>query len=311
VTSRHVIGSLCLTLMAGIIAACHPATPTAPTPSAAVAARRIVTLSPHLAELAYSAGAGDWLVGVVEFSDFPPPVAKLPRVGDAFRVDYEAVAALKPDLILAWTSGNPPETVQRLRDLGFRVVSLEPADLADIGAEVAEIGALAGTAPVANAAAAQFASRLAALRAAAQGAAPLNVFVQLSERPYFTVTDRHFIGQGLQLCGGRNVFGTLPGLTAIVALESILEAAPDVIVASDMGGTGEWTLAGWARWKDLPAVKRGNLYALNADLLSRPSARILDGVAGLCGILDEARLTPKTGENESGLAPLPQAKSTR
>ena len=71
-------------------------------------------------------------------------------MGDAFRVDYEAVAALKPDLILAWTSGNPPQTVQRLRDLGFRVVTLEPADLSDIGAQVAEIGALAGTAAAAE-----------------------------------------------------------------------------------------------------------------------------------------------------------------
>ena len=288
-TSGFVIRWLRPALLAGFIAACHPAPPPALPPSAPAAASRIVTLSPHLAELAYSAGAGDRLVGVVEFSDFPPPVAKLPRVGDAFRVDYEAVAALKPDLILAWTSGNPPETVQRLRDLGFRVVSLEPAGLADIGAEVAEIGALAGTAPAANVAAAQFESRLAALRAGAQGAAPLTVFVQLSERPYFTVTDQHFLGQGLRLCGGRNVFGTLPGLTAIVALESILEAAPAVIIASDMGATGDSPLAGWARWKNLPAVKRGNLYALNADLLSRPSMRILDGVAGLCAILDEAR----------------------
>lgn len=277
-------------LLATLITACQPAAPPALPPRPPAAASRIVTLSPHLAELAYTAGAGDRLVGVVEFSDFPPPVAHLPRVGDAFRVDYEAVAALKPDLILAWTSGNPPQTVQRLRDLGFRVVTLEPADLSDIGTQVAEIGALAGTAAAANVAAGQFESRLAALRASAQGAATLSVFVQLSERPYFTVTDRHFLGQGLRLCGGRNVFGGLPGLTAIVALESILDAAPDVIVASDMGGTGGPPLAGWARWKNLPAVKRGNLYALNADLLSRPSARILDGVASLCAILDEARL---------------------
>jgi iron complex transport system substrate-binding protein len=276
---------LCLAL-AGL-GACQPAIP--PAPPAGVPAQRIVTLSPHLAELAYSAGAGNRLVGVVEFSDFPPPVPSLARVGDAFRVDYEAVAALEPDLILAWASGNPPETLERLRALGFRVVALEPVRLSDIGQQIAQIGQLAGTAAVADEAAKRFALRLTALQAHAEHAAPLSVFVQLSADPYFTVTDRHFLGQGLRLCGGRNVFGSLPGLTAVVSLESIIEAAPEVIVASDMGGTGPSPLAGWARWTNLPAVKRGQLHALNADLLSRPSERILDGIDRLCAILQEAR----------------------
>jgi iron complex transport system substrate-binding protein len=269
-----------------------------PPPPAATAdgpARRIVTLSPHLAELVYAAGAGDRLVGVVEFSDFPPPVARLPRVGDAFRVDYEAVAALAPDLVLAWTSGNAPETVQRLRDLGYRVVTLEPVRLEDVAAHVERIGALAGTAAVAGVAAEEFRARLAALAAGAAGAAPLSVFVQLSVEPWFTVTDRHFLGQGLRLCGGRNVFGGLPGLTAIVSLESIVEAAPQAIVASDMGAGRAAALAVWSRWPGVPAVRDGALYVVDADLLSRPSARILDGIAELCDVLADARRRAPAG----------------
>jgi len=287
--TRRATHALVAVLLAGVLVACQGTPPPAVPAAALPPAQRIVTLSPHLAELVYSAGAGERLVGVVEFSDFPAPVRSLPRVGDSFRVDYEAVAALRPDLILAWKSGNPPETVQRLRDLGFRVVAMEPVQLADIAAQIVAIGALAGTEAAAGAAAAQFEALLAALRAESQGATPVSVFVQLSERPYFTVTDSHFLGQGLRLCGGRNVFGALPGLTANVSLEAIIAAAPDVIIASDMAGSGESPLAGWARWKGVPAVARGNLYTLDADLLSRPGARILDGVAGLCDILREAR----------------------
>ena len=268
------------------LAACSP---TPPGPPASVAARRIVTLSPHLAELVFSAGAGSQLVGVVAFSDFPPDVAALPRVGDAFRVDYEAVTALEPDLVLAWTSGNPPETVQRLRNLGFRVVALEPGKLDDIAAHIQRIGELAGSDTAAAAAASAYRVRLAALRDGSRAAPPLRVFVQLAARPFFTVTDQHFLGQGLRLCGGENVFGRLPGLTAIVALESILEARPAVIIASDMGGEGNPPLSVWQSWRDLPAVKSGNLYLLDADLLSRPSVRILDGIEELCGYLDRAR----------------------
>ena len=69
--------------------------------------RRIITLAPHLTELVYAAGAGDRLVGVVEYSDFPPQAENLPRVGDSFRLDHERVASLAPDLVLVWRSGTP------------------------------------------------------------------------------------------------------------------------------------------------------------------------------------------------------------
>ncbi|MCW8844594.1 MAG: ABC transporter substrate-binding protein, partial [Gammaproteobacteria bacterium] len=68
---------------------------------------RVVALAPNLAEMVYQAGAGDTLVGVVAFSDFPEQVSSLPGVGDAFRVDFEQLAVLHPDLVLAWGGGNP------------------------------------------------------------------------------------------------------------------------------------------------------------------------------------------------------------
>ncbi len=264
-----------------------------PTPEAGErSAQRIVALAPHLAELVFSAGAGGRLVGVAEFSDFPPAVLALPRVGDAFRVDFEAVAALRPDLVLAWTSGNPPEAVQRLRELGLRVVLLEPATLDDIAKHILRIGALAGTRQEATIAADAFRARLERLRNRPAPAIPARVFVQLSERPYFTVTDRHFLGQGLKLCGGQNVFGSLPGLTAIVSMESIIAAAPDVIIASDMGGDARAPLATWEAWPGLPAVRERRLYTLDADLLSRPSVRVLGGIESLCRLLDTDRSAP-------------------
>lgn len=249
-----------------------------------------MTLAPHLAELVYSAGAGERLVGTVEFSDYPPPVRQLPHVGDAFRVDYEIIAGLRPDLVLAWGSGNPPETLQRLRDLGLRVEVLEPGGLETVARQIEAIGRMAGTATAAIEAAGAFRARLGDLRARYRAASSVRVFVQLAERPYFTVTDRHFLGQGLRLCGGRNVFGDLPGLTAIVSLESIVDAAPEVIVTSDMSSRQTSLDA----WRAVPAIARGHVYALEADLLSRPGVRILDGIAELCRVLDQARSPPAT-----------------
>jgi iron complex transport system substrate-binding protein len=281
-------------LAACLVAACEkPAPP--PAPAAEAAARAILTLSPHLAELTYAAGAGEQLVGTVEFSDFPPEARRLVRVGDAFRVDQEAIAGLRPDLVLAWRSGNPPETVRRLQSLGYRLIVLEPERLDDIAAQLERIGELAGTQAVAQPAAAQLRERLRVLRQRYSGARPVRAFVQLSARPYFTVTDRHFIGQGLVVCGGENVFGGLAGLTPSISVEAIVQAAPDVIVASAVGGVAaaESELAAWRDWPTLPAARDRHLYAIDADLLSRPGPRIFDGIERLCEILDEARATAR------------------
>lgn len=274
-----------------LAAACGRSSPPATSHVSHAPAARIVTLAPHLAELAFAAGAGDRLVAVVEYSDYPPDVLQLPRVGDAFRVDYEAIAGLRPDLILGWASGNPPETLRRLDDLGYRVVTVEPVQLEDIAGHLEEIARLAGTSPQGDAAAADFRRRLSGLRERFQAAVPLRVFVQLLARPYFTVTDRHFLGQGLTVCGGTNVFGSLGGLTAVVSAEAVIEAAPQVIVASDVAGQTEEEagLAWWRQWRQLPAVRAGNLYLLDADLLSRPGVRILDGIERLCTLLETAR----------------------
>ncbi len=283
------------------LAGCAPA-PT-PLPDAVPAeARRIVTLAPHLAELVFSAGAGDRLVGVVEFTDYPAAAAQLPRIGDAFRVDEEVLLALKPDLVLGWTSGNPPPAIERLRRLGLRVVTFEPTVLADVADHIEAIGVLTGTGNIAATAAANYRRRLAELSQPGERT-PLRVFVQLAAKPYYTVTDRHFLGQGLKLCGGLNVFGELPGLAPVVSLEAVIAARPEVIIASDMGSAGPPPLAGWSNWRDVPAVANGNTWLVDADLLSRPSTRILDGVAELCSLLGKARVPARSPQSSAGSSP--------
>lgn len=252
---------------------------------------RMVTLAPHLTELVFAAGAGAQLVGVVEFSDFPVEARALPRVGDAFRVDFEAIAALSPDLVLAWRSGNPPEVLQQLRTLGYRVVALEPADLAGIGEQLRLIGELAGTLATADSAADHYQSGLAALREKASAREVITVFYQVAAQPLLTVTDEHVIGQVLALCGGRNVFGSLNGLAPIIAEEAVLDLAPQVIIATGFGSDAdpELELARWRGWPQLPATRLGNLFVIDADLLSRPGPRLLDGARAVCAALEEAR----------------------
>ena len=128
---------------------------------------RIVTLEPHLAELVFAAGAGDFLVGVSTYSDYPDEVLALPLVGDAFVVDQEQLALLKPDMLLAWQSGTPQHVVGELSKRGYRFEVIQTRSLADIASALETIGELTGNTAHATQAATDFRRGLRALAAQA------------------------------------------------------------------------------------------------------------------------------------------------
>jgi len=257
-------------------------------------ARRVVALAPNLAELVFEAGAGDSLVGVVMHSDYPRPVRALPVVGDAFRVDFERLAQLSPDLVLAWGGGNPEHLVARVRELGYRVEVLTPRRLEDIAQHLELIGEWTGGGQSAALAADRFRRELQALRRRYQGVAPLRVFYQVSVQPLYTVNAHQFTGQLIELCGGVNIFGDLPELAPVVSPEAVMAADPEVIL------TGSEQLPGvqatWQRWPAISAVANGQVHGVDASLVARATPRLLQGARQLCAALDEARGTaPGTG----------------
>jgi len=250
-------------------------------------ATRIVSLAPHLTELLFAAGAGERLVGVVDFSDYPAAARALPRIGSYANLDLERIVALRPDLVVAWGSGNPPGQLQRLRALGLPVYVSEPQRLPAIAATLRRLGTLAGS--DGEVPARDFTARLAGLRERYAGATPLAVFYEIWPQPLMTVGGVHVISDVIALCGGRNVFATLDQPAAAVALEAVLAADPDVIVASGMDEARPDWLDAWQRWPALRAVKRANLYFVPPDLLQRHTPRILDGAEQLCRALAAAR----------------------
>ena len=127
-------------------------------------ARRIVSLAPHLTELLFVAGAGDRIVGTVEFSDYPEAAKSIPRVGSSTLLDVERIVALKPDLVVVWRSGTAPARIDALRALGFAIYFDEPHTFAGIAQTLARLGTLAGTEAAARDAAERFSARADALR---------------------------------------------------------------------------------------------------------------------------------------------------
>ena len=258
-------------------------------------AQRIVSLAPNITELVFAAGAGDRLVGVSEYSDYPEAARSIRRIGGGNGLDLEAIVALAPDLVIAWQSGNPSRPVARLQELGLTVFITEPRHLQDIPDSLRRFGRLAGTGAVAARQISEFERRYDELHRQYSGQEPVSVFYQVWDRPLMTVNGEHLISDVIRLCGGRNVFAGLSALAPQVTTEAVLAANPEVIVAGGDGKPAAAGLAEWQRWPDLSAVAHGYLFVIPRELLVRPTPRILQGAEQLCALLDEVRID-KSGQ---------------
>jgi iron complex transport system substrate-binding protein len=255
----------------------------------------MVSLAPHLTELAFAAGAGERLVGAVEYSDYPEAARKIPRIGDAFRVDLERVLALRPDVVIAWESGTPPPTIERMRALGLNVTMIATHRLSDVAEALRRIGRIGGSPEEAAREAAQFELRIASLRAEHRERSPLSVFVQVNDRPIYTVNGRHIMSEVVELCGGRNVFADLNELAPIVSIEAVIAANPQVILAADDAAPN--APAEWRRWSHIDAVQNGNVYTISSDHVARATPRLADGAREICSTLDAARARRKIAQS--------------
>jgi len=251
------------------------------------AGHRIIALSPHLAELVFAVGAGDLLIGVSAFTDYPEAAAELPVIGDAFMLDLERLTVLKPDLLLAWQSGTPAHVIDELQSRGYRVEAIRTMSLHDIPLALRHIGRLTGHGTTAASVANSFVAGLESLAERAADAAPIGVFYQVSKRPLYTINGEHYVSQLIEICGGQNIFADLGNLAPLIGVEAVLERDPEVMLAADDAGTDAFSE--WERWPELAANRYGNRFLMPAAEIGRATPRLLEAGAAICEALEGGR----------------------
>lgn len=252
-------------------------------------AQRIAALSPGATELVYAAGAGDAVVAVVAWSDYPPAATEVESVGSHTRIDLERLLALQPDLVIGWISGNPSEQIDAIEGLGLTLFSIEPRRIEAVANTIERLALLAGTDAVGAAEAERFRDGMAALAARHADAETVSVFYQVWDQPLMTINDAHLIGQIVQICGGVNVFGELSRLVPRLGVEAVLGADPEAIIAGGMGEENRDWLDQWLAYPGMAAVRRENLFLVPPSLVQRPTPRLLEGAEILCRKLEVAR----------------------
>ncbi|WP_409523873.1 cobalamin-binding protein [Nitrincola sp. MINF-07-Sa-05] len=252
-------------------------------------AQRIAALSPGATELVYAAGAGDQVVAVVAYSDYPPKARQITSVGSHTRVDMETLVALQPDLVIGWVTGNPAEQTERLEELGLPIFYLEPRTFEDVSTAIERMAHLAGTDTHGQAVAEDFRQGIDTLRQRYQDSSPISVFYQVWKEPLMTVNGDHLIHQVIELCGGENVFADLPRLIPRIDVESVLTANPEAIMAGGMGEENKEWLTDWTHYSSLQATQQSNLFFIPPSLIQRPTPRMLAGAQLFCEKLEIAR----------------------
>lgn len=251
-------------------------------------AQRIISLAPSMTELLFSLGAGDRVVGVMDFSNYPPEALERPVVGRFDMLDMEQILALQPDLIVGWRSGNPRTSIQRLKELGFNVYIAEPDSLASIAGHLARLGILTGHTAEAEVLQEHFESQLAILQSTYSQRTPVSVFYQVWHSPIISVGGAELINDMISLCGGNNIFNELP-VGPKVNLEDVLLRDPQVIIASGSNNESPEWLNEWLQWPQLQAVTQQHMYSIAPDIVQRHSMRALQGATLMCEHIDRAR----------------------
>ncbi len=242
--------------------------------------RRIISLAPSITEILYDLGLEELVIGVTRFSNYPPRARKKPIVGSYVNLNIEAIVSLNPDLILGTADGNRRDSVERLSEFGFPVYLVNPKTMDEIFGSMIKIGDLLDSRPRADLRVALLRKRVRQIREALLNRARPRVLLQLGLHPLVTCGQGTFQNSLIRMAGGINVAAEQRIRYPTYSIEEVLSKRPEVILVTSMGSPESLTqsLSFWHRWKGLPAVERGRIHLIEADLIDRPSPRIVRGL---------------------------------
>ncbi|MDC8832548.1 cobalamin-binding protein [Alteromonas gilva] len=249
------------------------------------AGQRIVTLSPHLTEWVYSLQSEQQLVGVSAYSNYPDENISLPIVADYQGVDFSALLALEPDLVLAWGGGNKPQDIARLKSLGIKVYVSQPQSLEDIATEINDVAELLGKSALAQRLTTDFLHSLQQTRQQYSEQSRVNVFYYMWSQPLMTIGQGAWANHVLSVCGASNIFNDSPIDYPEVSVKQVLLRQPQLLIAA----SDQEVPALEQFWAGHREVITAPLITANGNALHRFTLRITGAIDSLCHKVNQYR----------------------
>lgn len=239
---------------------------------------RIISLAPHTTELIYALGAGEKLVAVSDYSNFPAEAELLPSVANYNGVDIEAIMQLNPDLIVAWQGGNKPQDLARLTSLGFSVYSSSPQAPENISADIIELGKLLKRVPQSITLANEFSAALEAIKQRYLNQPKTDVFYYLWTAPLMSIGAETWANKLLEICGAKQIFTDSPVPYPEVSKEQVISRQPSLLIAA----MKQNKLEAQRYWISTEALMKARVIVVNPDELHRFTPRLINGLTSLC-----------------------------
>lgn len=246
---------------------------------------RAVSTAPSVTENIFAVGAGDRLVGVTTFCNYPDEAKSIAKIGDTMTPNMETIIALKPDVVFVSTASQIEAFTQTLADNGIAVYVTNPTSFDDVIDDLGKLGDLFGTTEHVGQLLPELKRRIGVVQDNISGEKQLSVFVQISREPLFTVGRGSFLNVLIEKAGGRSVTADVATAYPKLSKETAIALQPDVIIISESPDNE----APNEIFRNSPAVRNGRVYKLNADLLSRPGPRLVDALEEIAKFLHQEK----------------------
>ena len=194
---------------------------------------RIVALAPHIVENLYAIGAGDLIVGTLDYADYPQEATKIERIGGYNGISIEKLLMLKPDMVIAWKSGNQAEDLAKIKRLGIELYLSDPRFIEGVASEILKLGQLTGHIEQSKQVAETFTAKLNAIKVTQKDKTTLTGFYQLWPEPMMTVSKNTWINQLIETCQVTNVFANSDTDYPQISIENVIVTKPQVIIIPD------------------------------------------------------------------------------
>lgn len=242
---------------------------------------RVISLAPSIAEMVFAAGAGDRLIGVTSYCNFPTEAEKIQKVGDTLTPNIESIVALRPQLVLVSTASQLEAFASLLERQQIAVYVLDVKKVNDVPDRLRRLGKIFWTNEPAENAANEFERRVRSVETKVASADGLKVFLQISNEPLFTIGSESFMTELVERAGGISLSKDISGGYPKISKETALAMDPDVIILSDSDDNREPNTV----FSNSKAAKNGRVYKIDADILSRPGPRLADALEQIAGNL--------------------------